>query len=331
MSFATSLDTVVCRRSLNHGMERRVLVVDDSEDIVDVCEYALRLAGYRVTCARDGAEGLLQVQASQPELIILDMMMPVLDGLAFLAELPRTAVVPPPVIAYSGFDKFEQLVEAAGAAAFLRKPFQLETLMRLVAALLAGGRASLAPQEGRVFGVLPTPARAKLLATDERLRNDLNEVRLCSSLYFGGKPCWAEDLAVIAHAERLGDQLIEAAARGEAWTPLHLAPGIPRQTLLEVIVDAELRRAERDRTHVELLVLPCEPSAPLLDRSRQIAGDERLVLGVHRLGAALVLASTSHEEAASRMDRVAGGLPCIRRDRFDPTVSPFLAPGAFLR
>jgi CheY-like chemotaxis protein len=312
-------------------MERRILVVDDCEEIVELCEFALRQAGYRVTCARDGADGLLQLQASQPELIILDMMMPVVDGLTFLAELPRTAVAPPPVIAYSGFDKFEQLVGAAGAAAFLRKPFNLETLLRLVDTLLAGGRAALAPQEGRVFGVLPPPARAKLLATDERLRNDLNEVRLCSSVYFGGKPRWAEDLALIAHAERLGDQLIQAAARGEAWTSLHLVPGVPRQTLLEAIVDAELRRAERDRTHVELLVLPCAPSAPLLDRFRQTAGDERLVLGAHRLGAALVLASTSHEEAASRMDRVAAGLPCIRRDRFDPATSPFLPPSAFLR
>jgi len=70
-------------------MPARILVVDDEPPIVDMLSYNLQQAKYEVIVARDGHEALLKARQEQPDLIILDLMLPRLDGLDHHAHRPR--------------------------------------------------------------------------------------------------------------------------------------------------------------------------------------------------------------------------------------------------
>jgi len=74
-------------------MPEKILVIDDDPDILDAVTMILESQGYAVTTARDGLEGLTNLKADNPDLIILDLMMPKMDGFAVCKELqdPRWA------------------------------------------------------------------------------------------------------------------------------------------------------------------------------------------------------------------------------------------------
>jgi DNA-binding response OmpR family regulator len=108
-----------------------VLIVDDSEDLRDTLEMLLMDEGFDVASACDGRRGLHVAREIHPDAILLDMMMPEMDGLEFLSRLSAEAS-PPPVIANSGFDGFRAEALRRGAVAFLMKPLSAETLLAAV-------------------------------------------------------------------------------------------------------------------------------------------------------------------------------------------------------
>src|SRR5690348_5971977 len=115
---------------------RTVLVADDDDDLRGLLDTALTLEGFRVATASDGGEALAQVQTNPPDLVLLDMMMPDVDGIRFLERLSSELVPPlPKVIAYSGFDGFRELALTRGAAAFVKKPFELDRLLDVIEAI----------------------------------------------------------------------------------------------------------------------------------------------------------------------------------------------------
>jgi CheY-like chemotaxis protein len=109
----------------------RVLVVDDSEDLQDALEMVLTDAGFEVVRALSGAEGLERVRELHPDVVLLDMMMPEMDGLEFLSHL-STLPAPPPVVATSGFAGFRAEATRRGATAFLVKPASIEVLLSAI-------------------------------------------------------------------------------------------------------------------------------------------------------------------------------------------------------
>jgi CheY-like chemotaxis protein len=109
----------------------RVLIVDDSEDLQDAYELVLVSDGHEVTRVADGKRGLERCAAEHPDVVVLDMMMPELDGLSFLDALKQQPD-PPPVIANSGFDAYEGTALERGAIAFLRKPVEPPQLLAAV-------------------------------------------------------------------------------------------------------------------------------------------------------------------------------------------------------
>jgi CheY-like chemotaxis protein len=106
----------------------RVLIVDDSEDMQDALGDSLSLEGFEVTSALDGKRGLELLREVKPDVILLDMMMPEMDGLQVLSCLSAEPS-PPPVVAHSGFDGFRDEALRRGAHAFLLKPMSIETLL----------------------------------------------------------------------------------------------------------------------------------------------------------------------------------------------------------
>ena len=146
----------------------RVLIVDDSEDMQETCELLLEGEGYDVIKASDGAAGLRAVAERRPDVVLLDMMMPDVDGLQFLRRLPIECSQPlPAVIATSGFEPFREEALRAGAVAFLRKPVEVDVLLGALRA--AAGTQPVPPSVARHNREDAIAARVRA----DRMRNDL--------------------------------------------------------------------------------------------------------------------------------------------------------------
>jgi CheY-like chemotaxis protein len=123
-----------------------VLVVDDDPDILDAVCDILEGEGYRVARARPGAEALERVDAERPAVILLDLMMPVMDGLAFAEALRARPETAAPVVVISA-DGNPQRAEAVRAQGYLSKPFDIDALLAQVAALAGRPRADGASRD----------------------------------------------------------------------------------------------------------------------------------------------------------------------------------------
>jgi CheY-like chemotaxis protein len=111
--------------------ELRVLVVDDEADIRATVSAMLEIEGYDVDEAANGADALHAIEARPPDLILLDMRMPVLDGWAFASELRRRGHRTPIVVMTAARDAARWASEIA-ATAFVAKPFGLDDLITAV-------------------------------------------------------------------------------------------------------------------------------------------------------------------------------------------------------
>ena len=111
--------------------EIRVLVVDDDPDIRATVAEMLEIEGYSVEEAANGADALVAVERRRPDLILLDMRMPVLDGWGFAAEMNRRELTIPIVVMTAARDAARWAAEIA-ASASLSKPFGFDDLIAAV-------------------------------------------------------------------------------------------------------------------------------------------------------------------------------------------------------
>ena len=113
----------------------RILLVDDEERILNFLKTKLKGAGYEVFTAGNGKEALEQVQAQEPDLIVLDMMMPVMDGFETLQELRTFSSVPIIILSARGSDVDKIKGLNMGADDYLPKPFNPNELVARVEAV----------------------------------------------------------------------------------------------------------------------------------------------------------------------------------------------------
>ncbi len=116
-----------------------VLVVDDDEDMGETCAEVLRSQGHQVRLARNGREGLARVDEAQPDLILLDVEMPVLNGpdMAYEIMLADAGKEKIPICLASGARDLRSLAEKVGTPYFTAKPFSAKLLLAIVARALA--------------------------------------------------------------------------------------------------------------------------------------------------------------------------------------------------
>ena len=118
-----------------------VLVIDDDLDSRTLLEMALSVAGYAVTSAKNGAEALAIARREHPAVILLDLMMPVMDGFAFrAAQLREPEIADVPVICVSGRHDAEVAARQLNTVACISKPFALDAIVERVGMVL-GERA----------------------------------------------------------------------------------------------------------------------------------------------------------------------------------------------
>jgi len=120
-------------------MAKKILLVDDEPDIVLMVETRLKANGYEVVTARDGVTGLEMAKKAKPDLVILDLMLPKMDGYkvcGLLKKDTRYAKIPIVLFTAKALDQDLKLGQEVGADAYLTKPFDAEILLAKIRELV---------------------------------------------------------------------------------------------------------------------------------------------------------------------------------------------------
>lgn len=126
---------------------KTILLVDDDHEIIESMRGILETKGYRILVARDGNAGLAMAERENPDLIVLDMMMPRKSGFLVLEKL-RTrpgGMIPTIMVTANEGSRHRAYAEFLGVRDYLRKPFAMEKLVRSIEKIL--GEQILGPEE----------------------------------------------------------------------------------------------------------------------------------------------------------------------------------------
>ena len=118
---------------------QQILIVDDDPDIIESVRFPLERKGYEVLIARDGNQGIALAEKEEPDLVILDMMMPKRSGFLVLEKIRRTHTAPIRIIMITANEgsRHKAYAEMLGVDDYIRKPFAMDRLMESVERLLA--------------------------------------------------------------------------------------------------------------------------------------------------------------------------------------------------
>ena len=118
---------------------KRVLLVDDDAEIIESMRTVLESRGYEILVARDGNQGLVMAEKEEPDLVVLDMMMPKRSGFLVLEKLRRSRSVPMRVIMITANEgrRHKAYAEMLGVDDYIRKPFAMDRLLESVQRLLS--------------------------------------------------------------------------------------------------------------------------------------------------------------------------------------------------
>lgn len=166
--------------------EDKILMIEDDSDISELVQYNLEREGYKVFVSANGESGFSQAMTLRPDLIILDLMLPGLDGLSVCRKLrahPTTAEVPIVMLSAKGEESDVVVGLEMGADDYVTKPFSPKELIARIRAVLRRPRQSTVVEGRRITGpVTLDPERHEAFLRDEPLVLTLAEYKLLSAL-----------------------------------------------------------------------------------------------------------------------------------------------------
>ena len=115
---------------------RKILIIEDEKEITEVLTDYLELEAFQVQCSYDGADGIIKAEVFNPDLIILDLMIPYVDGIEVLKIVRKKSQVPIIILSAKKLDRDKILSLDLGADEYVEKPFSPKVLVSRVKALL---------------------------------------------------------------------------------------------------------------------------------------------------------------------------------------------------
>lgn len=185
--------------------KEKILVVEDEEDILALIHYVLVRAGFRVECATCGEEGFQKARDYPPDLVVLDLMLPGMDGLEVCRRLRKSPVTKNcAVLMLTAKSEESDIVLGleTGADDYLPKPFSPQVLLARVNAILRrqvrteGGMEQEEPIE--LFDLSIHPGRKRVVAAGETVELTFTEFRILMLL--AGRPGWVFSRSQIVDA-----------------------------------------------------------------------------------------------------------------------------------
>jgi len=118
-------------------MAKKILIVDDDHDLVEVMQEWFETEGYNIVTAYDGEECIKQAKKEQPDLIIMDINMPKMDGYSAVKEIKvDEAIKHIPIIVLTGKDQMEDIFKMEGVKEYVVKPFEYKVFSQMVKKIL---------------------------------------------------------------------------------------------------------------------------------------------------------------------------------------------------
>ena len=135
---------------------KKILVIEDEKDLAELLVFNLEKEGFRMLCAYDGVTGLEKAQREEPDLIVLDLMLPGLMGTEVCKELrkePRTARIPVLMLTAKGEEIDRVVGFEVGADDYIVKPFSMRELLLRIRAIIRRCEGQTAPLSGKLLTI----------------------------------------------------------------------------------------------------------------------------------------------------------------------------------
>jgi two-component system, OmpR family, alkaline phosphatase synthesis response regulator PhoP len=173
--------------------KEKILVVDDEEDILELVKYNLTREGYQVTCVASGEQALVQAANQSFDVILLDLMLPGLDGLDVCRRLRRhsaTAYIPIVMLTAKGEDADIVTGLELGADDYLTKPFSPRVLLARIKAVLRRRQHKEEDESSMVsiHGITVNPTRHEVLLNERPIELTATEFRILN--FMARRPGW---------------------------------------------------------------------------------------------------------------------------------------------
>lgn len=118
---------------------KTILTIDDSKSVRDMVTFTLEPEGYRIVAAEDGSDGLNKLRAEQPDMVITDLNMPVMNGIEFIAQARTEQAgsgIPIVMLTTESSPEMKEKGKSAGATGWINKPFDSDKLIAITRKLL---------------------------------------------------------------------------------------------------------------------------------------------------------------------------------------------------
>jgi len=197
-------------------VNEHVLLVEDDSSIREIATLGLEQAGFRVTASGDGRDGLVQFRQGPVDLVVLDVMLPSLDGFEVLREIRKENQTP--VVMLSARTELHDIVVGLelGADDYVTKPFELPELVARIKAVLRRSTAEPGDAVIHADGLEIDPAGFTVRRGDEELELTATEFRLLLELAKRPKQVFTRELLLelVWNYDYLGDsRLVDAAVQ----------------------------------------------------------------------------------------------------------------------